>query len=308
MAARWLGLLGSHQRKNRSRVPLKNAVPYHARSFWQRPTVVALRTLGWAGAIACGLALNVVAFREFIAPDAYASMRFINIKTPPQIVTPDSADVHLLAATMWGEARSEGEDGMRAVAHVMVNRVGPRFGDDLRSVIMAPKQFSVWNAGDPNRPLVRNPERYAQGGENRDTWVAAQRIAYEVLSGASIDPTNGALFYHTTAIKPRWSRYGVGKETIGAHIFYRDVPNRIAGVTTITSDNALLAMNRDYPVRTVRASTTRRSTTTTGPRAGRVNGVIQHAPAPAEPEAPPTIVVDTTTPVTPPELAAAINL
>jgi N-acetylmuramoyl-L-alanine amidase len=307
MAVRWLGLLGSHQRKPGSRAPLKHAIPYHARGFWQRPTVIALRSLGWAGALACGLALNMAAFREFIAPDALASMRFDKVKTPPAIVTPDSAEVHLLAATMWGEARSEGEDGMRAVAHVMVNRVGPRFGEDLRSVILAPKQFSVWNSGDPNRPLVRNPERYATGGENLETWIAAQRIAYEVLSGASTDPTDGALFYHTTAIKPRWSRYGVGKETIGAHIFYRDVPNRIAGVTTISSQGALLAMNRDTPVRTARAAATRRSTTTPGPRAGRVNGVIQHAPAPTEPQAP-TAVVVTTTPVTPPELAAAIDL
>lgn len=306
MAARWLGLIGSHQRKKTSRVPLADAVPYQARSFWRRPTVVALRTLGWAGTLSCVLALGVVVMRDFIAADAFAA-RVEQIKTPPQLVIPDPADVHLLAATMWGEARSEGEDGMRAVGHVMVNRVGPRFGSDLRSVIMAPWQFSVWNAGDPNRPLVRNPEAYAKGGENRDTWIAAQRIAYEVLSGASVDPTNGALFYHTTAIKPRWSRYGVGKETIGAHIFYRDVPNRIAGVTNISSEGALVAMNRDYPVRAARV-TQRSVTTTTGPRAGRVNGVIQHAPAPAEPQAPPTIVVDTTTPVTPPELAAAINL
>ncbi|MDX2276808.1 MAG: cell wall hydrolase [Hyphomonadaceae bacterium] len=305
MPNRWLGLVRPHQRKTKSRASGRTRVIDQARSFWRRPTVIALRSLGWAGALACALAFNVIAVRALIAPDAYASMRFANIKTPPRLTTPDPADVRLLAATMWGEARSEGEDGMRAVAHVMVNRIGPRFGGDLRSVIMAPWQFSVWNADDPNRPLVRNPEHYAKGGENRDTWIAAQRIAYEVLSGASVDPTNGALFYHTTAIKPRWSHFGVGKEIIGAHVFYRDVPNQIAGVRQISSERARSAMNR---AAAAAAAPPQRSSASAGPRAGRVNGVIQRAPAPSEPPAPAEIVVDVNTPLTPPELAAAISL
>src|SRR5262249_39417138 len=79
--------------------------------------------------------------------------------------------------------------GMRAVAHVMVNRIGDRFGDDLQTVILAPKQFSAWNIGDPNRPLAQNPERYATGGLDKVTWDTAQEVAREVLSGQSVDPT-----------------------------------------------------------------------------------------------------------------------
>lgn len=142
------------------------------------------------------------------------------------LVEPDPAEVRLLAATAWAEARSEGEPGMRAVAHVIVNRVGARFGDDLEDVIRSPKQFSAWNLGDPNRPLAQNPERYARGGINRATWEDAQKVAREVLSGQSVDPTDGALFYHTAAIRPWWSRYGHGRQQIGAHVFYSDVPDR----------------------------------------------------------------------------------
>src|SRR5690606_12591978 len=61
------------------------------------------------------------------------------------LVEVNEAEARLLAATIWGEARSEGEDGMRAVAHVMLNRVGQRFGENLETVIMTPYQFSVWN-------------------------------------------------------------------------------------------------------------------------------------------------------------------
>lgn len=146
--------------------------------------------------------------------------------TAQRITVASDEEVRLLAATAWAEARSEGEHGMRAVAHVMVNRVGPRFGDDLETVIRSPKQFSAWNRGDPNRPLVLNPERYARGGVNRVTWETAQNVAREVLEGRSVDPTAGALFYHTRAVRPYWSRYGVGRREIGAHVFYTDVPDQ----------------------------------------------------------------------------------
>lgn len=294
MAARWIGLLGSTQRSTNS------DVPYHHRAFWERPSVVALRTMGWAGAIACALGLNLIAFHEMV-PDARASVEMAD-KAPRALVVPSPEDVQLLAATMWGEARSEGEPGMRAVGHVMVNRVGPRFGDDLRSVILAPKQFSAWNLNDPNRPLVMNPDRYAKAGEDRQTWLIAQRVAYEVLSGASIDPTSGSLFYHTRAINPTWARYGRGTRIIGAHIFYQDVPNVRARVRTISSEGALEAM-RAQP-RAVASERVRRS----GPRGGRVQGVIQHAPAPTQADAPPPeTVIDLSRPVTPPELQAAIS-
>ena len=80
-----------------------------------------------------------------------------------------------------------------------------------------------------------------------------------MLSGQSVDPTDGALFYHTRAIRPWWSRYGHGATVIGAHIFYRDVPDQVgrrgrARVTHV-ADN---------------------SSAQRGPRAGRVNGTIQH--------------------------------
>lgn len=190
-----------------------------------------LRALGVAAA-ACTAAIISFPF----VPEALANIAIVNLEhieaapleplatLAPAYVNED--ELRLLAATAWGEARSEGEDGMRAVAHVIVNRVGARFGETVEDVVRAPWQFSVWNRGDPNRRLVMNPDRYAASGMNFETWQIAQRVAREVLSGQSVDPTNGALFYHTTAIRPWWSRYGEGARTIGAHIFYRDVPDQ----------------------------------------------------------------------------------
>jgi N-acetylmuramoyl-L-alanine amidase len=173
----------------------------------------------------------------------------------------DETEVRLLAATVWGEARSESEDGMRAVAHVMVNRIGSRFGEDLATVILSPKQFSVWNRGDPNRRHVTNfvadPDR---AGDPQ--WETAQRIAREVLSGQSVDPTEGALFYHTRAIRPRWSRQGVGRQVIGQHVFYADVPD---------------AGTRDTPRAIEVAQYFGRGLQILNPTRGRVRGTIQTA-------------------------------
>lgn len=195
-----------------------------------------------------------------------------------QQIVLDETEVRLLAATAWGEARSEGEYGMRAVAHVMVNRIGPRFGENLSTVILSPRQFSVWNRGDPNRRVVlnfvANPEPYTSG-ENAAAWEAAQRIAREVLSGQSVDPTGGALFYHTRAVRPRWAPHGVGRQTIGAHVFYADVPDPGIRRTPRLIDVAqALRLPVGGETHVASAAPQHR-----GPRAGRVNGVIQYAPA-----------------------------
>lgn len=191
-----------------------------------------------------------------------------------QAVELNEAEVRLLAATVWGEARSEGELGMRAVAHVMVNRVGERFGEDLTTVLLTPKQFSVWNRGDPNRRLVQNlvrdPARYVSDFAQ---WETAQRIAREVLSGQSVDPTGGALFYHTRAVRPRWSSHGVGRQVIGAHVFYADVPDSGQRRTPRVTNVAHI-FGQPLPIDPPDATATAQN----GPRAGRVRGVIRQAP------------------------------
>ncbi|HRP12154.1 MAG TPA: cell wall hydrolase [Terricaulis sp.] len=263
MAPRWIGL-----------VRAAPAAPCKHRSFRE-----ATRALGAAGFLMAAAGLNFVMHPQALAQAIGAD--FIQTFIPnepsmgpnvaPIVVRED--DVRLLAATMFGEARSEGEHGMRAVAHVMVNRIGPRFGEDLSTVILSPKQFSVWNRGDPNRRLVlnlaRDPARYNGGAVTE--WETAQRVAREVLAGQSIDPTGGALFYHTQAVRPRWSRVGEGRQVIGAHVFYADVPD--PGVRATPRLINLAQVLGGASERSAPAQTTAR-----GPRAGRVNGVIQYAP------------------------------
>lgn len=273
MAARWVGLKCPHaQSVARAKRGLGHTI--HD----------SLHALGAAGVLIIAAAMNFAVYPDALAAVVSGERPIVSfVPSEPvvaaaqpelQTIPVDENEVRLLAATAWGEARSEGEDGMRAVAHVMVNRVGDRFGENLATVILSPKQFSVWNRGDPNRRLVaglyQHPDRYNIGGAD---WDTAQRVAREVLSGRSVDPTNGALFYHTRAIRPRWSRIGQGRQVIGAHVFYSDVPDPGVRTTPRTIDVAQFFR----AVTTAPAERAHRAPSQ-GRRAGRVNGVIQYAP------------------------------
>ena len=280
MAARWIGLSRPNKRilaakRGRARNSIKECL--HAAS-------------------AAGVLLAAAAMNFAMYPDALAAVvsgerqivGFVPEEPSSSAVTSgtpiilDENEVRLLAATAWGEARSEGEDGMRAVAHVMVNRVGDRFGEDLATVILSPKQFSVWNRGDPNRRTVINLARDPSSVATDPEWAVADRVAREVLSGQSVDPTSGALFYHTRAVRPRWARIGEGRQVIGQHIFYSDVPDPGRRETPRLIDVAQY-LGQAISSGETRAQRASAAEAARGPRAGRVNGVIQYAPPEAAP-------------------------
>lgn len=268
MAARWIGLTRS----------LKTSRVRKTHTLKQ-----SLHALSAGGVLVLAAAMNFALYPDALAEVVSGERPIIGFVpaepagTTISTATPtvlDEDEVRLLAATVWGEARSEGEDGMRAVAHVMRNRIGPRFGEDLATVILSPKQFSVWNRNDPNRRTVMNLARDPSSVATDPEWLVADRIAREVLSGQSLDPTGGALFYHARAVRPRWARIGQGRQVIGQHIFYVDVPEPGIRDTPQLIDVAQYlghAFNGGGETRTTRV------TQQLGRRAGRVNGVIQYA-------------------------------
>jgi N-acetylmuramoyl-L-alanine amidase len=133
----------------------------------------------------------------------------------------DVVDAHWMALTMWGEARSEGEEGMRAVGHVIRNRwLAKRYGAYVTDTVSQAFQFSAWNEGDPNRAAMLAIEDLPKDGESYRQWLEAKRLASEILAGRSEDPTGGALFYHTTAVNPRWAEGMTPATQLGEHLFY----------------------------------------------------------------------------------------
>lgn len=121
-------------------------------------------------------------------------------------------DVEILACVVAGEARGEGEWGMRAVAEVIRNRGGSSF---VRTV-QKPYQFSCLNG--------TTPEKLAARVKSDRNWPLALKIAGILLHRPQDlgDTTGGANHYHEISIKrPKWADPKKQTVKIGNHIFYR---------------------------------------------------------------------------------------
>lgn len=136
----------------------------------------------------------------------------------------------ILARTILGEARGEGPQGMAAVAQVILNRANSgKFPNDPAKVALQDKQFSVWNSGEGG-----GKTQYNKGS---DEYQNALRIIDSVASGQVPDITNGALYYHTPDVSPKWStgvnQYGTNQ--IGNHIFYNGRPTPPGEIPQVAS-------------------------------------------------------------------------
>jgi N-acetylmuramoyl-L-alanine amidase len=134
-----------------------------------------------------------------------------------------------LALTMWGEARGYGTLGMRAIGHVIMNRVKEdrsMFGRGIKGVCHKRKQFSCWNEGDPNRERM---EKLPHLGENNPDWIAflkADKLAGQILAGIDKDNTAGATFYHAEYMIPYWRDDMIPVGVMFGHIFYKPKSRR----------------------------------------------------------------------------------
>jgi len=94
----------------------------------------------------------------------------------------------LLAATIFLEAEGEPDEGKLGVAWVIRNRAD-QWKQELRQVILAPRQFSCWNL---DYQVVAS-RRLAQsiGMPVVGCWRAAAGVLWRLLT----DPTEGASHY-----------------------------------------------------------------------------------------------------------------
>jgi spore germination cell wall hydrolase CwlJ-like protein len=126
--------------------------------------------------------------------------------------------LELAARTIWQEARGEMEDGQRAIAHVIVNRLRDgRWGKSLASVCMWDRQFSGWNNSDPNRIASCTLP------DDNPALARFREFITEAMTGADPDPTNNSTHYFNPKIvNPPWAE-GKPYKQIGNHRFLRDV-------------------------------------------------------------------------------------
>ncbi len=134
-----------------------------------------------------------------------------------QTMTDSMRSQQCLTAAIYYEAASESEDGQRAVAQVVLNRVRhPAYPNTVCDVVYQGTergdrlcQFSFACDGS----MARLP--------NRAIWAQASRIARLSLLGYVFAPVGAATHYHTLAVNPYWNKSLTPVTIIGAHIFYR---------------------------------------------------------------------------------------
>ena len=124
--------------------------------------------------------------------------------------------VNCLASAIYYEAATESEQGQRAVAQVVLNRVRhPAYPKSICGVVFQGSerttgcQFSFTCDGSMARVPIPA------------IWNRAKRYATEAISG-KVEPSVGnATHYHTIWIVPYWAKSLVKLRTLGAHVFYR---------------------------------------------------------------------------------------
>lgn len=124
--------------------------------------------------------------------------------------------VECLAQAVYYEAASEGADGQRAVAQVVLNRLRhPGYPASICGVVYEGSQrvmgcqFTFTCDGS----LLRAP--------GPAMFAAARKIAIEALAGRVFAPVGHATNYHADYVLPYWAAALDKQVQIGSHIFYR---------------------------------------------------------------------------------------
>lgn len=165
------------------------------------------------------LELNVPTDLEMPASDAatpaYAAAPAFALA---DTASPDDAAraLNCLTQAVYYEANNQSDDGQRAVAQVVLNRVRDRaFPSSVCGVVYQGStrstgcQFTFTCDGS----LSRTPS--ATG------WNRARAVASSALAGSVYAPVGSATFYHANYVSPWWANSMDKVATVGAHIFYR---------------------------------------------------------------------------------------
>lgn len=127
-----------------------------------------------------------------------------------------SSEFECLAEALYFEARGETVKGQFAVAEVISNRVrSSRFPNTYCGVINQGTgrkyQCQFTYTCDGRAEVIAEPRAY--------TRVA--KVARAAIDGKAPEITDGATFYHTTAVRPSWARKFTQTARFGVHLFYR---------------------------------------------------------------------------------------
>lgn len=149
---------------------------------------------------------------------AYAEEKFV--PTAKKVKLADSERL-CLAQAIYHEARGESVDGQMAVANVIINRAfSKKYPSTICGVV-----FQNADKGKYKCQFTFACDGRSDEGRERAAWNRSVKMAEEAFAEfqqgerPGVIP-NGVLYYHTTAVAPKWSHTFRRVAAIGSHVFY----------------------------------------------------------------------------------------
>lgn len=125
--------------------------------------------------------------------------------------------LNCLTTAIYYEAANEPDEGQRAVAQVVLNRVRHQAWPGSVCAVV----YQGTERDDLHCQFTFTCNGAMARAPSREGWQRARRNAQRALAGEGFAPAGAATFYHTIAIRPEWSARMKPVAVIGAHIFYR---------------------------------------------------------------------------------------
>jgi len=129
----------------------------------------------------------------------------------------DLSEKDILARLIYGEARGESDEGKKAVANVVRNRLKKKswYGKSYKEVSLKPKQFSCFNQEDPNYKILTELVIFDP------IYGKCLEIACDIINNKIKDNTESSTHYHTVGVLPYWVSKMTFVKQIGNHKFYK---------------------------------------------------------------------------------------
>lgn len=126
-----------------------------------------------------------------------------------------------LTNTLYAEARSEPEEGIRAVMSVIYNRKNHKnYPNTFCKVILQDKQFSAFNS---DKSLATKPLKPIRELD-KEAYRKVSSVAQEAVQGV-FKPVldEDVLHYAHTKVKNKWTRRFERVKVIHQHVFYKEI-------------------------------------------------------------------------------------
>lgn len=122
---------------------------------------------------------------------------------PKKEIKINDRDLTCMTRNLFYEARGTSEAELTRVANVVLNRKkSNKYPSDICSIIYQPYQFSwTLDTVKANTPIS---ELYSHSPSEMKAFERAKQIAIKALKDELPDLTQGAMWYHTHAVYPRW--------------------------------------------------------------------------------------------------------